>query len=494
MKGDRTTRALPRIALLISVPLATMIFLWLTRTNDLSLVQWALSFGLLFLPWQAYLKWRRRNRPELPLFGIISFMYFLYYAVPLFWGDLTITTDFFPRGQQVSDEGVTEALALALTGVGCLGLGMRVGFGRHFTPRNLEILGLKKGRLSYVRLVLVAGSLLGLSDTSTYVFGAGGRQAVILLISLIPLLAFAILFRIYLQGAASRVDKLLIAAFLITRFVAGMASGWLTVFTSILIICAALYIAEKKRIPRLALVVVVAFTLFFQVGKEDFRKTYWSADQQPASRVERLQFWTDTSLKKWNEAIDDPTGETLKGALSPSVNRLSLLTQTANVIDQTPEVVPYQYGELYSYMFITLIPRFVWPDKPSVNDANQFYQVAYGLTREENLEGVSIGVGVLTEGFISFGWPGALGIMFLLGVFFDFFQSTFLAKASGQLLISLGIVLLPQFLTIESQLAQYLGGIIQQVVFTLIIMLPAMSLRRRLPGLRLPSWRYAGEP
>ncbi|HKO42655.1 MAG TPA: hypothetical protein VJU84_05170 [Pyrinomonadaceae bacterium] len=493
MKATMTTRALPRIALLISVPVATMTFLWLTRSNDVSLIQWSLSLGLLFLPWQAYLNWRRRGRPELPLFGMIAFMYFLYYAVPMFWGDLSITTDFAPRGQQVSDSGITEALALALIGIGSLGLGMRVGLGRLFTPRNLEVVGLKPGRLSYVRIVLVAGSLLGVSDTSTYIFGAGGRQAVVLLISLVPLLAFAILFRIYLKGEASRLDKFLIAAFLTARFLAGMSSGWLNVFTSILIICAALYIAEKKKIPRLALVVVVAFTLFFQVGKEDFRKTYWSADQQPASRVERLQFWTDTSLKKWNEAIDDPTGETLKGALSPSVNRLSLLTQTANVIDQTPAVVPYQYGELYSYMFITLIPRFVWPDKPSANDANQFYQVAYGLTREENLEGVSIGVGVLTEGYISFGWPGALGIMFLLGAFFDFFQRTFLSKSSGQLLISLGVVLLPQFLTIESQLAQYLGGIIQQVLFTLIIMLPAMSLRRRLPQMPLPKWRYARE-
>jgi hypothetical protein len=55
-------------------------------------------------------------------------------------------------------------------------------------------------------------------------------------------------------------------------------------------------------------------------------------------------------------------------------------------------------------MFITLIPRFIWPDKPSVNDANQYYQVAYGLTTEENLDGVSIAVGVMTEGFINFGW------------------------------------------------------------------------------------------
>ncbi|HKO60328.1 MAG TPA: hypothetical protein VJV03_04135 [Pyrinomonadaceae bacterium] len=493
MNRNRSVRAFPRLALLISLPVAVMSFLWLARANEVTAVQWVLAFGLMFLTWWAYLDWRERGRPELPMFAMISFMYFLYYGIPLFWGDLMITTDFAPRGQEVSGEGVTEALALAFAGVACLGLGTKMGLGRRLTPRNLEFVALKRGRMSYVRFVLVAGSLLGFSDPSTFILGAGGRQAINLLITLVPLLAFAILFRMYLKGEATRVDKILIVAFLASRFVAGMSSGWLGVFTSLIIICAALYIAEKKRIPRLAIVLVVLFTLFFQVGKEEFRKTYWTTGQQPTGRLERLQFWTDTSLAKWNEAIDDPSGETFREALSPSVNRLSLLTQTANVIDQTPEVVPYQYGELYSYMFITLIPRFVWPDKPSVNDANQFYQVAYGLTREENLEGVSIAVGVLTEGFISFGWIGALGIMFLLGIFFDFFQSTFLSKNSGQLLISLGVVLLPQFLTIESQLAAYLGGIVQQVIFTLIIMLPAMSLRRRMPRMRLPKWRYAPE-
>jgi len=456
-------------------------------------VNWLLSLGLLFLPWNAYLNWRSHGRPELPLFGMISFMYFLYYAVPLFWGDLTITTEFAPRGQDVSSESITEALALAFFGVCALSVGVRVGIGRRFTPRNLDFVHLKKGRMSYVRLVLVVSSVLSFSDRATTVLGQGGRQALILLISLVPLLAFAILFRSFLRGDATRVDKVLIVGFLVARFLSGMSSGWLTVFTSILIICAALYIAERKRIPRIALLVVIGFTLFFQVGKDEFRRAFWTGDQQAAGRIEKMSFWVETSYSKWNEAVDDSTGTTLKQALSPSVNRLSLLTQTANVVDKTPSVVPYQYGELYYYMLVTLIPRFVWPDKPSINDANQYYQVAYGLTREENLEGVSISVGVLTEGYISFGWPGALGIMFLLGIFFDYFQTTFLSRTSGQLLTSLGIVLLPQFLTVDSQLAQYLGGLIQQVIFTLIIMLPAMSLRRRLPGLRLTKWRYARE-
>jgi hypothetical protein len=47
--------------------------------------------------------------------------------------------------------------------------------------------------------------------------------------------------------------------------------------------------------------------------------------------------------------------------------------------------------------------------------------------------------------------------MFILGVFFDFFQALCFSKTSGVLWMALGMVLLPQLLAIESQMAQYLG-------------------------------------
>ena len=480
----------PAIIWSLAVPAAITYFLWTTRSNEVTPVELLLSLGLIFVPWQTYLLWRRKGREELPLFSILASMYFLYYAIPLFWGDLTIADQRSPQNRVVSSEAITSALEMALLGVCALWLGMKAGFGRKFRPASIDLLQLRPSRLNYVRFVLVAGGLLSFSDNSTLALGQGGRQALIIIASMIPLLAFAILFRRYLRKEATTLDKALIAGFLAMRFLAGMSSGWLGVFTSILIICGSLYVADKKRVPRLALFVVVAFTLFFQVGKDDFRKAYWRGDEQPASRIERMTFWVDASLDKWNEVINHPGADTLRDALNPSVNRLSLLTQTANVIDQTPAVVPYQYGRLYSYMLVTFIPRFIWPDKPSVNDANQFYQIAYGLTREEDLNGVSIAVGVLTEGYISFGWVGAMGIMFLLGIFFDFYQHAFLSKQSGVILTALGIVLLPQFLTIEAQLAQYLGGIVQQVLLTLLVMLPAMSRRSSVPA-KITQWQYA---
>ncbi len=129
-------------------------------------------------------------------------------------------------------------------------------------------------------------------------------------------------------------------------------------------------------------------------------------------------------------------------------------------------------------MVVTWIPRFLWPDKPSVNEANQFYQVAYGLTAEEDLNAVSIAVGFLAESFINFGWFGVVGIMFHMGVFFDFYRKKFLTPASGVLMNAIGMILLGQLLSLEFQIAQYFGGIVQQIILALIVMLPVIRLRR----------------
>ncbi len=401
-------------------------------------------------------------------------MYWLYYAVGIFWGDLVIHLARSAFGREARTEELTQALIMALAGVGCLWLGMRARLGKLLVPRITPQLVLTGTRLSYLRAVLVGSSLLSIFEPSLYLAGDGGRQIVALSLSFIPLLAFAILLRRYMRGESAELDKLLLVGFLITRFLVGLSSGWLGAAGSIMVIGAVIFIAERRRLPVMAVVLVVLFTLFFQVGKEEFRAVYWTQRVQ-ATQLDRVSFWINASLEKWSEALSDPKGERIDRLFADSVSRVSLLTQTANVIEQTPEVVPYQNGRLYSYLLVSIVPRFIWPDKPSVNEANQFYQVAYGVTAEEDLGKVSISVGVLTESYINFGWYGVIGVMFILGIFFDFFQRTFLSPSSGLLMSSLGIALLPQLLSVEAQMPQYLGGIVQQVVLSVVVLLPIIS-------------------
>ena len=468
------------VSWVIAFPLLVTVFLYLARLNEVSLVPLLIAFILLLLPWQAYLTWRREAREALPVFAMLAFMYWLYYAVPLFLEDRFFSTISEPTGRELTDSTITAALLITLIGVFSLWLGMRSRIARLIVPRIRLTLDLTHSKLNYIRVVLVVGSLINLSDAPAQLAGDGARQLVNILTSVVPILAFAILFRNFIRGQSTVGDKVLVFAFLIVRLVGGLSSGWLGVSASILLICGAIYLIELRRIPRWAMVFVVMFTLFFQVGKDDFRRTYWQSSGQEAKeeqggRVERVAFWAQSSLDKWTDALSDTSGESFRRALNPSVSRISLLNQTANVIELTPSTVPYQYGQLYSYIVITWVPRFIWPDKPSMSEANQYYQVAYGLTSEDDLSKVSISVGILTEGFMSFGWVGVAVIMFLMGIFFDFYQRTFLSRTSGALMTGIGVILLPQFLAIESQMAQYVGGIVQEVVVSLIVMLPIIS-------------------
>jgi hypothetical protein len=457
----------------IGPTLVTFLF-WLTSANPVTPLQLLMALALLTIPIASYRSWSQTPSEKLPLFAILSFMYWLYYAVGLFWVEHTVALRNLPAARQLSVSSITASLFMALLGVSCLWLGMKSGVGARLTPKRVPSARVMNS--NYLRVVLVLGTVLGFSQGAVYSAGEGGRQVITIFITTVPLLAFTMLLRGLFRGEATSVDKILLAGFLGLRFLSGMSSGWLGAFVGLIVIIGVLYLSERRKLPKIALFLVVAFTLFFQVGKEDFRRTYWKGGEQ-SDRIERVTYWVNASLSQWNDALDHPDSETIREILNPSFSRVSLLTQTANVVEQTPSEVPYQYGKLYSYIGVTFIPRFIWPDKPSVNEANQFYQVAYGLSGEDELDNVSIAVGVLTEAFINFGWFGVVGIMFLGGIFFDVYKRTFFSLETSAFMNALGIVLIPQFLAVESQLAQYLGGVFQQIVFTLIVMIPILRLR-----------------
>jgi hypothetical protein len=459
---------------------------YLLSPNEILWVQFVFALLLLQIPWMFYVSWRKRAEEKLPVFALISFIYWIYYVLSLFWGARTISSTDSPFGKLVSQESITWSLALAVTGVSAIWLGMRVRLGQRMVPKKLPELKPGLHAVHYLRLLLVAGTLLSLSESFPYMAGEGGRQVLTIIISTVPILAFAILFRNILVGQAQPLDKLFVLGFLVLQLVIGLSSGWLGSFAGIIVVCAAIYLAEKRRIPQFALILAICFTLFFQVGKQEFRRVYWYGDTQ-TSKIDRVKFWTEASLHGWQDAVSDSTGGALADAINSTFSRVSLLTQTANVVDLTPSTIPYQGGQMYSYLLVTWIPRALWPEKPSVSEANRFYQVAYGLSTEEGLETVAIGVGMMTEAYISFGWIGVVGIMFLLGIFYDVFRSMFFRNASGVLMTAMGIALLPRIINGEAQMAVYVGGIVQQIVFTLLIFSPIIRWRPLQPSPGLSS-------
>jgi hypothetical protein len=456
------------------VPFIITVVLWATSLYEVTVPQVIAAFILCWIPWTAYQEWSHGTRDRISLFALIGLMYWLAYAVPLFWlrHDIGLVTGY----HQLSEDAITRSLYLSVLGVAAIAMGMAAARRLRFMESFKPDIHRSPARWHYLRFALLATALLRVA-VPIDVLGGGGRQFLAIIESVVPSVVFVILLRYYLRGKAIPEDKLLLAGYAGIALVAGISSGWLGSFVSLAIMATAVYVYERRKLPLVAIMIGIPVVLFLQPGKEKFRAAYWHSGTSE-SYVERLNFWMGTSWSTWEEALSNSDQEKARKLANLTLGRLSLLQQTANVVESTPERVPYQNGRLYSYMLVTFVPRLFWPDKPSINDSNRWYQVAYGLTTRNQLKGVSISVGYLPESYINFGWFGPPVVMFCLGIFLGLFDKLLLRPGSGLLLNSVGVALLPQLLPVEPQLAQYIAGIGQQVLVALITLAPMFDLHR----------------
>jgi hypothetical protein len=443
--------------------------LWISSLNPVSPLQVMVAYMLLLIPWVAYVRWQRLRQTLVPFFAFIAFMHWVYFSIPLFWDQRVWTS----QGAGANgDMIVTESMLMALLGVVCIGLGMRVKIPARFATKRVRDIPADPKRWAYLRIILAGGALLNLIPNVQYLGGEALRQEIIITYQTIPLIVFVFLFRNYLRGTSTRMDQYAMLVYLVVELILGLSSGWLGSWIFVGGAALATYLAERRRMPRLAILLLTIYILFFQAGKQQFRSVYWNTGNQSGT-LSRVQAWAQFSLQQWSQILSNPQQNSSAALFSDTVQRLSLLPLTSHILALTPDPVPYQNGATYTGIVLNLVPRAVWPDKPSNSASNQYFQVAYGLTSAQNLSQVSIASGLEGEGYINFGWIGVALAMFAIGVLLSFLQAAFLSRRSGLLYAAVGIALLARFLPVEEQAAQYLGGTIQTIVLAFIIFFPA---------------------
>jgi len=464
------------------VPVLVTAFLCMTTPHQLSISQILAAFLLCWIAWASYRQWYRGFRQEIPLFSLVAAMYWISYALPLFWSSHII--GLVTGNHRLSEPAIAQSMYLVLCGVLALWAGMKGAVAWRWTPSTRLDIPQNPWRWNYLRFVLIATALMRIAIPID-AWGEGARQIVVNIEVFVANIAFIILFRSWLRGTAKIGDKILVTGYFLVAVVVGLSSGWLGTFVGLGIISVAAYVYEKRKFPVTALLVVLPVVMFLQPGKAKFREMYWKggpSESYSGSYAERITFWMSASSRAWGRALTDPSGAGFRALGGATLTRLSLLEETANVIEMTPSQIPYQYGRLYSYLPLTFVPRLLWPEKPSVSDANKWYQLAYHLTAPANIENVGISVGTLTESYISFGWFGPVTVMFFLGLLLGLLRELFMRNASGFLLSSIGVALLPGLLVVESQMAVYVSGLVQQVLFAFLILAPAITVVRRGSG------------
>jgi hypothetical protein len=97
------------------------------------------------------------------------------------------------------------------------------------------------------------------------------------------------------------------------------------------------------------------------------------------------------------------------------MERASLFQLVCYALDTVPDRTPFLMGETYSYVPPQVVPRFLWPTKPSPNDSVKTLSVKLGVLTADQAETTSIGYGLITEGYVNFGLYGPAILGLILG-------------------------------------------------------------------------------
>jgi hypothetical protein len=375
-----------------------------------------------------------RQETGIPTMAIFCLAYALQFGLPIFTRDPTIDLMAL-EVRFLNDTDVIAALLMTILGV-CL---LQLGYYRLRGSKLIELLPSADLQLNKSRAIIycvmvgfVLPFIFSIKDIIPEEYQAP-------LSSILTLLQNQILVAIAILGwlaYSKRGSKWFAVALYGTVGIAALRGIGNGILEQALVPIGVLFIIQwiyTRRIPVGAILVVTAIVLFLSPVKNDFRQRVFTdaggeelADQPIISKASA---WVDQASVYWFQTLKGDRA--LTEATSGVTMRTDLIHQVAHIHSLTPSVVPYQYGETYSYFVVTLIPRALWPDKPVAGSANSFFGVNYGLQTEEGARITTFGVSILGEGYINFGWTGVVLVMLIQGLILGVLHHVFGETRSG---------------------------------------------------------------
>jgi hypothetical protein len=408
-----------------------------------------------------------RKEKGLPTIAIFAIAYAMHFAFPFFVRDAVIDL-VYGEVKALAPGDVSAALIMAIAGICSLLLGyykFRSSKGSKALPQ--ATLNLEKRKA--ILFCFVIGLLLPLLFNLKSVIPQEYQQPLSSILGLLQnqiLVVIGVLAWLAYGCSLSRWYRLWLYALVIIASARGISTGMLE---EALIPIGVFFISKwlyTRRIAVAPVIITVVMVVFFSPVKGDFRKVVWFGEEGDAAEMSssaKASLWVDQAAEYWGETLSGSRG--IAEGTDSAVARTDFIHQLAHIYSLTPGTVPYKYGETYSYFAIAVIPRAIWPDKPEVGSANNYYAVTYGITTEEGIKTATFGVSILGEAFINFGWFGVVFIMGLLGVIIAMLEHVFGGLKSGAGGRAVFVAFFVFFLNgIGSSTEIMFGGILQNLV------------------------------
>jgi hypothetical protein len=236
------------------------------------------------------------------------------------------------------------------------------------------------------------------------------------------------------------------------RLLVGVSSGATAQVLGVGLIMLVLYSELKGRLWWSAIIVGMFGVAVLRPLMTPFRGLTWThGAQSGVSTVQRLKIFGGVA-----EGAAEGRFGNYDRLTQFAATRLCVTCTFADVLRQTPEIVPYWGGHTYSSILYKPIPRILWPGKPQ-EETGQAFGHRYGYLAIGDYES-SYNLPQTVELYANFGVAGVIIGSLLFGFLYRVAELMFFHPRSGVGAVALGSVILGQLLGIESAASLAIGG------------------------------------
>lgn len=435
---------------LVGLLIVGSIYLLDQRPESLSLDKALLALGITWtalFPSFQYLS--DRNRPPMPFFPLVGLFYATSFGLPVFANDLMLTSSF----KYIN----STSLSLVLLGL----CAMNVAF--YFSKASLwkRVLPLStpssysKNRLSALLWFFLLLHLFFLYSPFLTALPSVGQ-----LLGPLGYIAFGMFYIIWKRGWSSPIQKILLTGiFIPMAIIPRFASGSLAPLMLFGLFMVIIIFYETKRLPFIFITFTLLFFIIFNPIKGEFRSLTWSGGRDSAlNPIEKVQTFIDIAIKHYTGEENLNKQEVVNSASNSAIDRSAHIIVFSQVVNDTPERVPYWGGATYLPLLTSFIPRFIFPDKPVENTGNVFGR-RYGYLGNKDST-TSFNLPWIVEMYANFGKLGVVLGMVLVGIFLSFLEQKLNRLEMQPLDFVTGVTILFRLIYQESNFSLMVGGVL----------------------------------
>lgn len=390
-----------------------------------------------------------------PFVALFACVFALYFAVPIFLLEHYSPTWY--AFQPIPDAAIESALWLALGGLMCCLGGYWVGVtGR--IPGLPGAIGMHWSHGAAVRLGVVFGmvGLVAYVAFEELPIPLGIQQLMNYMVDL-SLFGILVLWVLQLKGHLGIAGTLVLWTLLVPwRVMLGLGTGRTAQAVEVGLAAIVAYSLVRDRIPWKTCASVFIGMLVLLPVRQDFRELTWSGSDADLALTSKAILYPRV-------AADYLASADARDSLQVAMSRLAHLMTFAEVVEKTPGDIGYWEGETYRALLYKIIPRAVYPDKPTI-ETGQLFGHRYGFLSPTDRT-TSYNLPQLVELYANFGIVGVLVGMFVVGVIYAAIVRCFGHRDGGLGSQVAGAYVMAKLLLIESSAALVFGGLAWNIVF-----------------------------